>query len=141
MNIDSNWSTDWQTFVGQLVDLLDQDKSDKEISELFREQPVQWQGKITKVLLDAEFAPGISMSMGVLAHPMGNEKTFKADHISLLINPEENETWLDSQVGDEVCFTAVIPKSETKAAEIRFFESPTKPLVSLRMTLKKCKRL
>jgi len=60
-NIEKKWSTDWNTFAEQLIELLDAGVSDADISAQFRGKEVQCEGLITDVKLDDKWVPLITM--------------------------------------------------------------------------------
>lgn len=141
MTNEPDWNTDFKLFVAQLIELFEGGATEAEISAKFRGLEVEWEGKITSIDLDQEYVPGIAMSMGMREVAMAHGRLFNADHIALLIEGNEADSWRTCQVGDYVKFTASIPVSKTTKPEIHFYESKRKPIVSLRLTLHKCRKV
>lgn len=136
-----NWANDWNTFAERLVELLDDGATDAEIYTQFRGHTVQWQGRITSVSLDTEWAPGIALSMAEKPYPMAKGKVLSASHIALSIPPEEQQTWFGCEVGETALFTASICEPGLfNEPEISFFRMEDDPQISLRLRLETCTR-
>ena len=130
MNIEKKALTSWYEFSKVVMDALESGMSETDISELFSNKVVNFEGKISAMKLDEEFAPGIGLNMEPATLSMSKGRKLRADYIFL--NIEENkDKWRECKEGKTIQFKAKISKVEGPFNEIEIFEDEDEGEVSL----------
>ena len=131
--------SNWLLFIEEIVSLFNSGVSESEISKIFSGREVTWEGTISEIKLNEEYAPGVSILMTPELTKMKHGKLLRADHLFLNVDNESKADWEKREVGDKVKFTSTIVKSSGPFPEIQLSEDDDDPEVILMIGLYKSK--
>jgi hypothetical protein len=118
----NNWKYDWIQFA---IDVTETYKiyGNLELAKKYEGTSVKWQGFIKKLELDAEYTPGIQMSMPVMNELNVFNKKLMMDYLFLPVRKEDAHIWRSYKNGDSVIFSATIKNSNIfSPVKISLFE-------------------
>lgn len=130
--------TNWMGFVERIISLFDMGKGEIEISAQFGGVQVEWEGVVTDIKLNEEYAPGVAVAMNPGSFPLAKGKVLRTDYLFLNVDSKSASAWTGCKIGDRVRFRAKISKALGPFPEIQLSEFDGDPEVVLLVGLYDC---